>query len=179
MSAKLAELVKESLEFLERLERSPHCAYEMVDQGLKADLTEALAQHESDRALAALTAEQRRLGMYGDEKHEPVAWGRKDQLQQAQRGGFLCAMYSGTEGRTDLVPLYLSPQQEPDRLDAERQVSGFMSRATHATSSGSGYKQISFRFAELGDAEQMLLWAKSYGAKAANHYIDAAKEAKP
>ena len=73
-----------------------------------------------EQALAALTAEQRRLGMYEDEKQEPVAWGRKDQLQQAQRGGFLCAMYSGTEGRTDLVPLYLSPQQEPDRLDAER-----------------------------------------------------------
>ena len=81
---------------------------------------EALALHEAEIALAALTAEQRRLGMYEDEKQDPVAWGRKDQLQQAQRGGFLCAMYSGTEGRTDLVPLYLSPQQEPERLDAER-----------------------------------------------------------
>ena len=35
------------------------------------DAKKALAAHEADRALAALTAEQKRLGMYGDEKQEP------------------------------------------------------------------------------------------------------------
>lgn len=35
-----------------------------------------------------------------------LVWGRKDQLQQAQRGGFLCAMYPNTFGRADLEPLY-------------------------------------------------------------------------
>ena len=51
-------------------------------------------------------------------------------------------------------------------VDAERRANGFMSRATYATSSGAGYKQISFRFAELEDAEQLRIWAESYGAKA-------------
>lgn len=55
-----------------------------------------------------------------------------------------------------------APQPEP---------CGFMSRATYSTSSGAGYKQITFRFTELNDANQIRLWAMSYGAKAANHEV--------
>ena len=33
-------------------------------------------------------------------------WARKDQLQAAQRGGHLCAMYPDTFRRADLEPLY-------------------------------------------------------------------------
>jgi hypothetical protein len=46
---------------------------------------------------------------------------------------------------------------------------GIMSRATIATGSGAGYKEVSLRFADLEDAEQVRLWATSCGAQPATH----------
>jgi hypothetical protein len=57
--------------------------------------------------------------------------------------------------------LALAEQRGADKV---AQPVGIMSRATYSTSSGAGHKQISFQFAELHDANQVLLWAKSCGA---------------
>ena len=41
------------------------------------------------------------------ERHvRPTVWARKDEIQKAKRGGFLCAMYPNTDGREDLQPMY-------------------------------------------------------------------------
>lgn len=68
--------------------------------------------------------------------------------------------WEGWQARADLAAQ--APQHDP---------CSFMSRATYSTSSGAGYKQITFRFTELDDANQIRLWAMSYGAKAANHEV--------
>jgi hypothetical protein len=93
----------------------------------------------------------------------------RSEQKQATLIGDLTAMVS-TLKRLDAVTCAQRDEALARIAELEAQAAqpaqpvGIMSRATYSTSSGAGYKQISFQFAELHDANQVLLWAKSCGA---------------
>ena len=112
---KLAEALRNALNHIHP--RDSELEKAAVREGLKA-----LADHESDRALAALTAEQKSLGMYEDEKQEPVAYIQEDSFH-AMKGAkphlspyWRIKIVAEWDSKEGLIPLYASPQQEPDRL---------------------------------------------------------------
>ncbi len=136
-------------------------------------LAEAAGHDAADGHLSALVDEAHRilaaLHQYAIDLQEYTRGGRSERGEVP----IMDLAEDWLAARPDLEP---APQSAAvkDSLTAQAPLPApcsFMSRATYSTCSGAGYKQITFRFTELNDANQIRLWAMSYGAKAANHVM--------
>jgi hypothetical protein len=185
MSAKLAELAKQLITPKMGREYHPHRDFAPVLQSDLDALRKALAAYESDRALAALTAEQSRLGMYEAEKQEPV---NLTQVEQSALKTALCSSVKFIAEKQEPSPpkrgvFFNAVKQEPDRLDAE-----LVSKLAHIhTALGKmqrNYGEVGSRDVDVAAWNANLFDAmRAVGSVLcelpANYVIDAAKEAKP
>ena len=86
---------------LQRLIKANPVAMNNVQVDAAMEAHKALASHES-------------------EKQEPTVWIGKGQLREVLNGNAMSVYMIDKQDRFTDVPLYTSPQQEPDKLDAER-----------------------------------------------------------
>ena len=115
---------------LQRLIKANPVAMNNVQVDAAMEAHKALASHESDRTLSALTAEQRRLGMYEDEKQDPVAI-VKVHMTGGNAGLAWSAIPADDAPRLkDGTKLYTSPQQEPELIDLVKELRASLLDAT-------------------------------------------------